>query len=157
MFQTILVRSRCHILSSEMLREHVNLPVSVPFLFTYSSQTKSADNGTRVIYAVRIRIHGLLIGHFLMFEFFSSGFIVTLLFSFLLISIQVNPWKMKPYTAISRKVVRKSARDNPERYYGWFWIHCSSKKFERMAQKATDVCLRVLKESNKSRFDSYSR
>ena len=18
----------------------------------------------------------------------------------------------------------KSARDNPERYYGWFWIHC---------------------------------
>ena len=24
------------------------------------------------------------------------------------------------YTAISRKVVRKSARDNPERHYGWF-------------------------------------
>ena len=52
MFQTILVRSRCHVLSSEMLREHVNLPVSVPFLFTNSSQTKNADNGTRVIYAV---------------------------------------------------------------------------------------------------------
>ena len=29
-------------------------------------------------------------------------------------------------------------------------------KFERMAQEAMDICLRVLKESNKSRFDSYS-
>ena len=62
----------------------------------------------------------------------------------------------RKYTAISRKVVGKSARDNPERYCGWFWVHCSSKKFERMAREAMDVCLRVLKESNKSRFDSYS-
>ena len=31
------------------------------------------------------------------------------------------------------KGCRKSARDNPEGYYGWFWDHCSSKKFERMA------------------------
>ena len=60
------------------------------------------------------------------------------------------------HTAISRKVVGRSARDNPERYCGWFWVHCSSKKFERMAREAMDVCLRVLKESNKSRFDSYS-
>ena len=30
------------------------------------------------------------------------------------------------------------------------------KKFERMAGEAMDVCLWVLKESNKSRFDSYS-
>ena len=60
------------------------------------------------------------------------------------------------YTPISRKVVGKSARDNSERYCGWFWVHCSSKKFERMAREAMDVCLRVLKESNKSRFDSYS-
>ena len=29
------------------------------------------------------------------------------------------------YTAISRKVVGKSARDNPERYCGWFWVHYS--------------------------------
>ena len=35
-------------------------------------------------------------------------------------------------------------------------MHCSSKKFERMAGEAVDVCLRVLKESNKSRFYSYS-
>ena len=41
------------------------------------------------------------------------------------------------------------------------WVVLSSpffflKKFERMAGKAKDVCLWVLKESNKSRFDSYS-
>ena len=60
------------------------------------------------------------------------------------------------YTAISRKVVGKIARDNPERYCGWFLVHCFSKKFQRMAREAMDVCLRVLKESNKSRFDSYS-
>ena len=28
-------------------------------------------------------------------------------------------------------------------------VHCFSKKFERMAGEAMDVCLRVLKESNK--------
>ena len=62
-----------------------------------------------------------------------------------------------PFTAISRKVVGKNARDNPERYCGWFWVLCSSKKFEKMARKTKDICLRVLKESNKSMFDSYSR
>ena len=60
------------------------------------------------------------------------------------------------YTAISRKDVAKSARDNPERYCGWFWIHCCPKKFKKRIREATDVCLRELKESNKSRFDSYS-
>ena len=60
------------------------------------------------------------------------------------------------YTAILRQVVGKSARENPERYCGWFWFRCSSKEFERMAREAMDVCLRVLKESNKSRFDRYS-
>ena len=33
------------------------------------------------------------------------------------------------YTAISRKVVGKSERDNPERHCGWFLVHCSSEKF----------------------------
>ena len=42
------------------------------------------------------------------------------------------------------------------RYCGWFLVHCFSKKFQTMAREAMDVCLRVLKESNKSRFDSYS-
>ena len=36
-------------------------------------------------------------------------------------------------------------------------MHFSSKKFERMAREAMDICLRVLKESKKTRFDSYSR
>ena len=68
-----------------------------------------------------------------------------------------NVLKKKWYTAISRKVVGKSARDSPERYCGWFWVLCSSKKFEKMALEATDISLRVLKESNKSMFDSCSR
>ena len=59
-------------------------------------------------------------------------------------------------TAISREVVGKTARDNPERYCAWFCIHCFSKKFERMAREAMDIFLRVLKESNKSSFDSFS-
>ena len=42
------------------------------------------------------------------------------------------------------------------RYCGWFWIHCCPKKFKKRIREATDVCLRELKESNKSRFDSYS-
>ena len=50
----------------------------------------------------------------------------------------------------------KSARDNPERYCGWFLVHCFEKKIQRMAREAMDVCLPVLKESNKSRFYSYS-
>ena len=49
------------------------------------------------------------------------------------------------YTAISRKVVEKSARDNPERYCGWFLAHCFSKKFQTMAREAIDLCMRVLK------------
>ena len=61
------------------------------------------------------------------------------------------------YTAISRKVVGKSARDNPKRYCGWFWVHFSSKKFERMALEAMDICLRVLEESTTYTFDSYNR
>ena len=60
-------------------------------------------------------------------------------------------------TAILRKVVGKSAPDNPERYCGCLWGHCSSKKFERMVREAPNICLRVLKESNKSRFDRFSR
>ena len=67
-------------------------------------------------------------------------------------------WKYWPWrnTAILRKVFWWTARDNPERYCGRFWVHCFSKKFERMAREAMDICLCVLKEINKSRFDSYS-
>ena len=51
--------------------------------------------------------------------------------------------------SISRKFVGKSARDNPERYCGWFWVQCSLKKFEWMAQEAMDV-FATAKGSNKS-------
>ena len=39
------------------------------------------------------------------------------------------------YTAISRKVVGNSARDNPERHCGWFSVLFFSKKFERIGTK----------------------
>ena len=39
---------------------------------------------------------------------------------------------------------------------GSFEFTVLQKKIERLAQEAMDVCLRVLEESNKSRFYSYS-
>ena len=33
-------------------------------------------------------------------------------------------------------------------------VHCSSKKFEKMARETMDLCLQVLKESNKRGFNS---
>ena len=55
------------------------------------------------------------------------------------------------------RLSQKNARDDPERYGGWFCVHSSSsRKFERMAREAMDVCLLVLKENSKNRFDSYS-
>ena len=52
-------------------------------------------------------------------------------------------------TAVSRKVVRKSARDNPARYWGGF-------EFTVLQRNLKKNCLRVLKESNKTKFNSYS-
>ena len=73
------------------------------------------------------------------------------------ILLKVQAVNYLSYTAISRKVVGKSARDHPERYLGWFCVHSSSsRKFERVAREAMEVCLRVLKKSSKSRFDGYS-
>ena len=54
------------------------------------------------------------------------------------------------------KGCRKKYTRQSQRYCGWFLVHCFSKKFQRMARDAMDVCLRVLKESNKSGFDGYS-
>ena len=42
---------------------------------------------------------------------------------------------------------------SPERYCGWFWVHCSLKKFERMIRETMDICLWVLKESRNSKFE----
>ena len=44
----------------------------------------------------------------------------------------------------------------PKGIVGGFEFTVFSNKIERMAREAMDVCLRVLKKSNKSRFDSYS-
>ena len=44
----------------------------------------------------------------------------------------------------------------PKVIVGGFEFTVLSKKFERMTREAIDVCWRVLKESNKIRFDSYS-
>ena len=44
------------------------------------------------------------------------------------------PVQRRTHTAISRKVVGKSARDNPVRYCGWFLVCCFSKEFERMTR-----------------------
>ena len=41
----------------------------------------------------------------------------------------------KIYTAISRKVVGRSARDNPERYCWWFWVHCSSRHLKEWHER----------------------
>ena len=77
----------------------------------------------------------------------------------------VGPWfwfppskgnKKGQYTANSRKVVRKNAFDNPEKYCGWFWVHCSSKISNLKEFHERDLRSRLLKESNKSRSDSYS-
>ena len=38
-----------------------------------------------------------------------------------------------------------------------FRVHCPSKKFERLSREVMDICLGVLKESDKSRFDSHNR
>ena len=61
------------------------------------------------------------------------------------------------YSYFEKCYRKKCARDNPERYCGWFRVHCFSKKFQRMVGEAMATCLRVLQKSNKSRFDSYSR
>ena len=44
----------------------------------------------------------------------------------------------------------------PKGIVGGFKFTVLQRNFERMTGEAMDVCLRVLKESNKSRFDSYS-
>ena len=75
--------------------------------------------------------------------------IIIIMFTVIVIIIIYHGSIAPLYTAISRKVVGKSARDNPERYCGWPFEFT----VERMAKEAMNARLRVLKESNKSRFD----
>ena len=60
------------------------------------------------------------------------------------------------YSYFEKGCRKRCTRQSPW-YFGWFWVYCSSKKFwENGTREAMDVCLRILKESNRSRFDSYS-
>ena len=55
--------------------------------------------------------------------------------------------------AISRKVHETI----PKGVVGGFeFTVVKLKEFERIAREAMDICMRVLKKSNKSRFDDYS-
>ena len=61
------------------------------------------------------------------------------------------------YTAISRKVVGKVHATIPKGIVGSFEFSVFQRNLKELARKAMEMCLRMLKESNKSRFDSYSR
>ena len=45
----------------------------------------------------------------------------------------------------------------PKGVVGGFEFSVLQRNLKELARKAMEVCFRVLKESNKSRFDSYSR
>ena len=61
---------------------------------------------------------------------------ITAMFLFVALLRKLRPKKLD--TAIWRKVVGKSASNNPERYCEWFWVNSWSKKFERMAREIID-------------------
>ena len=57
------------------------------------------------------------------------------------------------YTRLSEKVQATI----PKGIVGGFKFTVLQRNLKELARKAMEMCLRVLKESNKSRFDSYSR
>ena len=59
------------------------------------------------------------------------------------------------YTAISRKVGKLHATV-PKGIVGGFELTVLQRNLKEVAQKAMEMCLQVLKESNRSFFDSYS-
>ena len=60
-------------------------------------------------------------------------------------------------TAISRKVVGKVHATIPNAIVGGFEFSVLQRNLKELSRKGMEVCFRVLKESNKGRFDSYSR
>ena len=60
----------------------------------------------------------------------------------------------KMYRAISRKVVGKVHATIPKGIMGGFEFTVLQRNLKELARKAMKMCLRVLKESNKSSFDS---
>ena len=61
------------------------------------------------------------------------------------------------YIAILRKVVGKVHATILKGIVGGFDFSFFQRNLKEFARKAMEMCLRVLKESNKSRSDSYSR
>ena len=60
------------------------------------------------------------------------------------------------YSYFEKGCRKRCTRQSRKVLWVVFCVHGSLKKFERMTGEAMDVCLPVLKESNKSRFDSCS-
>ena len=60
------------------------------------------------------------------------------------------------YQLFRERLSEKVHATIPKGIVGGFEFPVDPKKLERMAGEAMDICLRVLMESNKSRFDSYS-
>ena len=55
--------------------------------------------------------------------------------------LHINFWCKNKYTAISRKVVGKSDRDNPERYCGWFELTVFQRNLKEWLERPwTYVC-----------------
>ena len=67
-----------------------------------------------------------------------------------------TPWRCIQVYSYFEKGCRIKCTRQPRKVLGGFRVHCFSKKLERMAGEAMDMCLPVLKESSRSRFDSYS-
>ena len=67
-------------------------------------------------------------------------------------------WKFLKYSYFE-KGCRKKYTWQSQKVLWVFWVHCYSKKLGRVAQETMDgtyVCLWVIKQHNKSTFDSYS-
>ena len=61
------------------------------------------------------------------------------------------------YQLFRERLSERVHATTPKGIVGGFEFSVDPKKLERMAGEGMDICLRVLMESNKSRFDSYSR
>ena len=61
------------------------------------------------------------------------------------------------YTAIREGLSEKVLATIPKGILGGFEVSVLQRNMKELARKAMEVCFRVLKESKKSRIDSYSR
>ena len=62
----------------------------------------------------------------------------------------------RPCTAYNMHCREKCTRQSLKASWG-FEFSVFQRNWKELARKAMEMCFRVLKESNKSRFDSYSR